>query len=67
MTVIYDVRGTRPEGAPTSTEEMNIRTLGGARAVAVRLRREGYATQITHRVSGAPTAQVRNPFEEKAK
>jgi hypothetical protein len=67
MTVIYDVRGSRSEGAPLSAKVMDIRTLGGARAVAVRLRREGYVTQITHRVSGRPTAQTHNPFEEKAK
>ncbi len=62
--ITYDVRGERAEGVPLSTEIMNIRTLGGARAVAVRLRREGYTTQITHRVSGGPTAQTHNPFEE---
>ncbi len=61
MSITYDVSGSRPEGVPLSTEICSIRTLGAAKAIAVRLRKEGYTVQITPRESG-PTAQSHNPF-----
>ena len=62
--IIYDVRGERSEGVPHSTEIINIRTMGGAKAVAQRLQREGYVVQISSSATQT-RAETVNPFSGK--
>ncbi len=60
--ITYDVRGERAEGVPTSTEVCNVRTLGGAKAVAQRLKREGFTEVTIVPKDTKAVAETVNPF-----